>query len=302
MKLIGVLSIEGGLYCKKEILGKTFDAIIGGFVVKVFFPQLCEENGKKVGSDNPLSPPQHEQKLVVEKWGCVLEYPSYNSIVEQVLIEIEVNDIEHVQFVYDDVLRWTYAVIDFCELSTKRHYKLKSKFKVNNKNLKLFYNNDLVSDHLYGEMTLSFPNDSMYVDINQIENSFEYASSEKKLLLEYQMLLSSYEAVLNEEYRKAILDSCCAVEIVLTNLIEKFCIEKGIEKNILLDKYRTLGEKFKLAIKIDKQFPKIDTKEKIVDVRNNMIHLKDIFPSEEETKTLIENVEVIIHHYSKEYY
>lgn len=302
MKLIGVLSIEDGLYCKKEILGKTFDAIIGGFDVKVFFPQLCEQNGKKVSLDNSLIHPQHEQKFEVEKWGYVLSYPSYNSCIEKVIIEAEVNDISDAKTIYDDALRWTKSIIDFCELSTKRHYKLKSKVESNNTNIRIFYKNEYVSNHVQGKFTISLPNESVYIDINLLEKSLKFASSGKELLLEYQMLLSSYEAVLKDEYRKAILDACCSVEIVLTNYIKEFCVKRGIKKDILLDKYKTLGEKSKLAIKIDKKFPKIDFKEKIVDVRNNMIHLNDGFPSEEETKSLIENVEVILHHYSKEYY
>ena len=302
MKLMGVLFIEGGLYCKKGILDKSYNAVIGGFDVKVFFPKLCKENKNKVGSENPLLPPENADDFKSVDWGSVLEYPSYNSIVERVLIEAEVNDINDAKKLYDDALRWTQSIISFCELCTKRRLKLKSKIESDNTNLQLFYNNEYVSNDVHYKLSLRLANDDVFIDENQIIKSLEFSSSGKELLLEYQMLLSSYQSVIDEENRKAVLDACCAVEIVLTKLIRKYCLDKKIKKELLLSKYKTLGEKFFLLTKIDKKFPKVNFLDKIVTIRNNMIHLDNVFPNDDETKSLIENVETILYHYSKEFY
>ena len=174
MKLTGVLFIEEGLYCKKEILGKSYDAAIGGFDVKVVFPQLCEQNGNNVGCENPLSPPENAENFKNVDWGSVLEYPSYNSIVERVLIEAEVNDINDAKKLYDDALRWTQSIISFCELCTKRRLKLKSKIESDNTNLQLFYNNEYVSNDVHYKLSLRLANDDVFIDENQIKKVLNF--------------------------------------------------------------------------------------------------------------------------------
>ena len=116
------------------------------------------------------------------------------------------------------------------------------------------------------------------------------------------ILLSAYKAQKDHKNRQAIIDACSAIEICLTNWIKNFANKKGFNFEILTDKYRSLGERFKLVSRLDPSFPSLDFNNIIIKPRNNVAHNRDIYTSNECTAKLIEMVENYLNYYHTVYY
>ena len=89
---------------------------------------------------------------------------------------------------------------------------------------------------------------------------------------------------------------------MLITAIQDFCTTKGIDSEILISKYRSLGERFDLVKKLDNSFPNINYKNDIVKYRNDVAHNRNVYPSNGQTDTLISAVEQLLSHYHKNYY
>ena len=145
------------------------------------------------------------------------------------------------------------------------------------------------------------PAEETYASIKNIMDAIEFADSGKEMLLEYQMLLSAYEARRLNQNRRAILDACSAMEITLVKQITLYCQSIGLSPDILIDKYRYLGDRLKLIRKIDDGVPDENYKVLVTEPRNSVMHNKDIFPSDETTDNLILCVERLLEHFYVSY-
>ncbi len=102
-----------------------------------------------------------------------------------------------------------------------------------------------------------------------------------------------------QDFRRTVIDCSTALEITLTRVCEKKLLEISNEnfvKNILTNKYRTLGNKLQLSffleILIDDGFH-----EDIVNLRNKIIH-KGYKPSNQEANTAFKKSQKIIKMFS----
>ena len=69
-----------------------------------------------------------------------------------------------------------------------------------------------------------------------------------------------------------------------------------------LDKYKSLGDRFDLINQLDTTFPPDDYQAKIVKPRNNLVHNRDIYPTNEITDQLITCIEKCLKHCFERYY
>ena len=310
--IIGFLSFEEGLLCKREVLGKVYKGIIAETCVDICFP--CEPSTTKVDpfrnilDDNPLVEPYEFKKWKKGEtniqWGYPVSYPDWNAYVECILIKAccENDCVDSVtQTMYQVIQEWKRSFLRYCSLCTKQHLNRNRSLREREYCLEIYapkYVHDMTARMFHADI----PVNSNFATFQQVENAVQFASSGKELLLEYQMLLSAYEARRVYQNRQAIIDACSAAEICLVNKIKVFCKEKGIDPELLLNKYRSLGDRFKLVAKIDKKFPILDFDNVIVKPRNDIAHNRAVYPSDDATDSLIKAIEQCLKHYHIEYY
>ncbi len=313
MKGIGLLKIHGGLLCQKDTLGQQFCGKISGIDVTILFPSLADDSDKddfgRVGMGNPLLAPGNGTGLTLGGenilWGYPMTAPKMNSFVNYVTLELdcdEHNANEMAQKLYAGAQDWAYSFKCFLQLLTKQQLAQKPKVSNPGNNLQLLFDGKYADNHHPQVIHAQFHSDSEFASHGKIFQAIEFASSGKELFLEYQMLLSAYNARKDGANRQAIIDACSAVEICLVNWINCYCNQKGFSPKILTEKYRSLGERFNLVKSLDSKSPSIDFANIIVRPRNAVAHNRNVFPTKECTDQLIEMVEKYLEHYHTSYY
>ena len=245
MKGIGLLSFPGGILCKKDALGKQFCGKISGIDVAIIFPSLADDSGKEgldlVGMKNQLITPVNGTRLTLggERiyWGEPRVAPEMNSFVKCVTLEVDCDEHEVdevAQKLYTGVQDWTHSFMRFLQLLTRQQLARKSKVSNPGNNLQLLFDGKYVDNQQPQVFHVHFHADSDFASSKEIKQAIEFASSRKELFLEYQMLLSAYDARKEGENRQAIIDACSAVEICLVNWINCYCNQKGLRQKFLL--------------------------------------------------------------------
>lgn len=310
MHLKGVITLTKGLLCKQEVLGKSYRSKISNIDVTITFPSpSSRENSDSinlVGMSNQLKAPANGEnfKRCDEPifWGYHMRFPDMDSFVKSIFIEAQLNESQTPQGLYDNITYWENALMSYCELCSKQHFERKNTLQNGSNILELISEHGYVQNNAPFQINGIFHSSSQFVSEQQIAEAIKFASSNTELLLEYQMLLSAYKSKKQNHNRQAIIDACSAAEIVLIKVIQGFCTTKGIDSEILISKYRSLGERFDLVKKLDNKFPNIDYKKDIVKYRNDVAHNRNVYPSNEQTDTLISAIEQLLAHYHKNYY
>lgn len=310
--ITGFLSFPEGLLCKRDALGRIYEGKVANIDVKICFPceplTVADDPMKNVIDYNPLIAP-HEFKGWKNgdktiKWGYPVSFPAWNACVECVLIKVfsENQSLDDVgQILYQTIHKWKRAFLEYCTLCTKQNIKRDEGLREREYCLEL-YATRYISDQTPSVIHVNLPGSLDFASYTQIEEAVKFASSGKELLLEYQMLLSAYNARKKCQNRQAIVDACAAVEICLVNRIEMYCTGKIIDSELFLKKYRSLGDRFNLVAKIDIQFPVMDYNDVIVKPRNDIAHNRNVYPSDCITDSLIMAVEKCLKYYHTTYY
>lgn len=313
MRIVGLLELTQSLYCEYEVLGKTIHTRISGVDVGVSFPRcnsdFCDANGSLcVGSSDSLLPPdisvRWEQNERSSEWGYLYSSPDKGAVVRQLALSVECDDddvFDTAQVLYDTINRWETAFVQYCILSSGQIFEKGAASC--DRNLYLWDNRGYIPTSKPFTIRLNFrlPNEKTFLTLHQFEKAIEFASSRKELHLAYQLLLTAYKARNNGQNRQAIVDACSALELCCVNRITDFCNEHTISADILLNKYRSLGERLDLVGKIDKEFQPHQIKG-VVAIRNKLIHNSNVFPSNEEARTVIRQVESWLQLYFDDFY
>lgn len=313
MEIVGLFSFTTELLCKQEVLGNHYQTEIAGIPVEIVFPddpKREHENAMEyIGMGNQLLPPEKGKDLMLgdEKiiWGYPVQYPNLNSFIKYVLmiVECESNAVGEVaQRLYSSIEKWETSFMSFCQLCTKQNLNRNQITSNSTHNLSLLSKEGYIQNQEPTHIQVYLRSEDEYLSDDQVRQAFSFASSGKELLLEYQMLLSSYNAQKEGQNRQAIIDACAAVEVCLVNQIRIFCSEKHIDPELFLRKYRSLGDRFSLIAKIDAQFPFSDYNDVIVKPRNDIAHNRDVYPSNQVARALISAVEQCMKHYHTAYY
>lgn len=317
MTITGLLTLSQNLLCRNEVLGKEFKTCIAGFDINVFFPRYNydkvtdgpERAFEYVGLDNPLLPPEiardwhrGDEGLC---WGCPCSYPDKDADVLLLAVSAECKDdevSETAQTLYDKFGKWETSFIRYCILSSKQMVSLKEKNLQSHGALELMGEKGCINGAFSATLYGRYPSHQSCLTTSQIQNALDFAASGKELYLAYQMLFAAYEARDSKQNRQAIMDACSALELCFISKISDYCKEHTISSDILLEKYRSLGERLKLIEKIDSSFRIDKMYEAVIRLRNDIAHNKKVFPGDEETRLLIQKVESFLQLYYKDYY
>ena len=302
--ITGLITLSEEILCKKDVLGKSYRALVSGIEVAIAFPRFPEFDPKdaQIGMKNPLLPPEigREWNPSIE-WGYPKWYPSCNSVVKNLAVSVICDD-EHVESVaeqiYSSIEKWDHAFIDYLILKTKQSVKRNKNVHRGTCSLQLMaekyipYKNQIIS--LY----FTVPQETEYASESIILDALSFAGSEKEMRLEYQMLLAAYEARRSNNNRLTIINACSAMELCLYGYISKHCQELNYDSDLFLEnKFRSLGDRIKLAKNFDPLFPETDYITKVVNPRNSLAHNRDIHPTDETTDDVVICVEECLEHF-----
>ncbi len=309
--MIGLLTLSSGILSSKEALGKAFDCVIAGVHCQLHFPRfpLINENNPEIGSGNPLLAP--EMAINMKRggepinWGVPMNYPPGDSFVKCLGVAVDCEKAKAL-----DVAQKLYRSISKWEESFQNYLRLEKKLPFGNgrERTEVFCGLELIEDKYIPlenfKATLSggdLMQPPCYATEDEIRKAIAFADSGKAIRLEYRLMLSCYEALANGENRLAILDACSAMELCLNEQIKKYCETIGLDSDILLSKYRFLGDKFKLVKKICVDFPELDYQAEIVTPRNDLMHNNAVYPSDETTNNLVRCVNKYLERFCNEF-
>lgn len=305
--MIGILKLSDDLFCQKDVLGKILECKIGGIKAQLHFPVL-DDSKRDIGFSNPLLPPSLFSSLTKGKkmldWGNPMRYPEWNSCVKLLGLSVECDKDSTDEMackLYESIEKWEYSFRAYLRLVTKQGIYRDRNTGRAFCSLQLFDGN-YIPNRTPITISLNIPSASTFASVDQIKDAVVFANSGKDLLLEYLMLLSTYAAILQNQNRRAIMDACSALEIVLLKQIDlNEHIIKQMPEALNLN-HLSLGDRIKLMRKIDNSFPVRDYDNLVVNPRNDLMHGRVNFPTDDTTNTLISCVEDVLRHYHNSYY
>lgn len=311
LRLRGCITFPYDLWCKKEALC-VYQSAINGKRIFLSFPQY---NAPLPGAQSsevmlPLLPPKFAETWKLKNgspidWGMPWEYPSGNSCVNKAVMFVECVEKEidsFAQLIYQSFDEWLSRFLTYCMLCNKQEIYTTSGPKMKGRYIELFDKEKIHPQDNTIMFEVELRNESSYLSRQHITNACLYASSNKELLIEYQLLLSSYHALSGAQNRQAIIDAAAAIELCLVKQINLYCTSKGINPDILVKKYRTLGDHVDLMQMIDSSIIQYDLKGKVVIPRNDIAHNKDIAPSKKTASDVISSVENCLKKYYVDFY
>ncbi len=306
MSMQGILTLSEELLCEEEVLGMSFDISISSIDAKLYFPLCPEIDDKKpeIGIFNPLKAPllashikRGSEKLI---WGYPLQYPKCNSSVSLLALSVDCEtekNTEYAKIFYESISSWEMAFMDYIKIETKQGCFHDKNIQRNICNLELLADKYIPKTSSI-ELFLTIPRE--FASKVQIEEAIRYANSSKELFTEYKMLLNAYAARRINQNRLAIVNACSALEICLVRYLEDKCKELKLDKRLFLDiKFRSLGDRIRLAQTFDTGFPKNDYDKLVVKPRNDLVHNRETDPTDDVTNKLITCVEDYLGYYFK---
>lgn len=304
--MTGLLTLSNQILCKKEVLGRSFECEIAGVSTYMCFPiyPAVDDANPIIGICNPLRPPEIGATWKRDgepiSWGYPMNHPSGDSCVELVALSIDCGKEQigdYAQTLYESIQKWEYAFLDYLKLETKQSTERDKNATRNTCHLEL-YEDEYIPAVRTGTIFLTIPKSNSFASEENIMNAIKYANSGKDFFLEYQMLLSAYEARNNNQNRLAIVNASSAIEICLVGYLRKRCSELNYDTDWLLEhKFRSLGDRIRLAKNLDPLFPSDGFSESVVKPRNDIAHNRDISPADITTDALITSAEITLEYF-----
>ncbi|MFM0320080.1 hypothetical protein PQR36_34745 [Paraburkholderia nemoris] len=282
----GLAWFEEAIACARDVLGHRETISIGGVKGTIEFPGL--PNWSPTDSD-PLNMPLVSPDVAKDWkrggepvwWGHPTSHPTGNASVSCVLLEFVIQDSElksaGIQ-IREAFMLWRSTFNDFLELITKQRRTRAVEVTGEVSGLHLFYR-DAEGKHAWAyddniHVAITTTSADTRLKLAQLKQICRLCSSSVRPSLEYSLQLDAYRALRRADYRKAVIDSATAAEVVLTKAIVKRCNEIGDnpEKRLKERQYRTLGGRLALARTLAIPVPDIDLYLVVVDPRNDAIH------------------------------
>lgn len=282
----GIAWFEEAIACARDVLGHREVISVGGVQGTVEFPSLPDWSPTESDPLNtPLVPPEiaRNWKLGAELiwWGRPTSYPAGNASVNCVLLEfvIEESALKSAGIqIRDAFMLWRSTFDEFLELITKQRRTRAIEVTGEVSGLHLFYR-DAEDKHIWVyddniHVTITSSRDDTRLKLTQLKQICSLCSSNVRPSLEYSLQLDAYRALRRADYRKVVIDSATAAEVVLTKAIVKRCDETGKDSGELLKQRhtQTLGGRLELARTLAVPLPNIDFRQLVVKPRNDAIH------------------------------
>jgi len=284
-ELFGIFDFEEHIVCSPCVLGHRERIVIGGVEGHVEFPSLPALPSKDhLGTF--LIPPtaaanwKRGDHLIY--WGRVATEPKGVSRVERILFEINVPKANleiAVKKIHDNFPYWRSLFNEYLELICEQRYEdsieligglsgfdlLVWEGGVSRSPLKVVQN-------IVWTTRLS---ESSGFTKEQLKTLCTYCNSLKAPALEYRLQNEAYRALRMKDYRKAIIETAAAAELVLTNAVKPFILSKGENVLNVLNANKMLGKRYKLAQTLGVNLPPHDYQVLLIGPRNEVIHAAD---------------------------
>jgi len=285
MKIFGYFKFREGLNLSSDCLNKEYNIQISKYKGKILTPYLIENF--ETDSENiriNLLPPKSKLDCLDKRlnWGRPCSWPNGDSNVQTLKIELNIIEqnfsINSKKELEKEIENW---INQFRLNLFAFNYNIDSPGLIEKKSTReifeffLLTQGENIQDKFF-EVTI--PLVTVYVSDVIKETDFkkviDVTSSNKKLILEYQLLRDANKELLLENYKKSILDSATALEVSLTNAIKR---DLEINEKLLLPilkKYNGLRQKRELLKLTKNTLPLSNSsyEKEIEKLRNDAIH------------------------------
>lgn len=316
--ICGTITFKESLLCSANALGKTYDISIGGHAGTLTLPSL--PNWEELDGDSfniPLTAPARGQQWKIGErllnWGRVVSTPDGDSEVKIVLIEFPLHpDIVESgsDQIYKKFVEWLDLFEKYVTLFTAQNTG-RSGISISRQSdeIELHKSDTFEIIHINGFLGMfefSVRNKDEFLNLEQLTQALSFSSQLLSPRLEYQLLLESYNARKNKDYRKAIIEAATGLEICLTNLIKEEFKKQNFSTSLsekLLKKFRMLGGRLELVNVLGISLPrsKNDYEKLVSNPRNDVIHKAD-FANKAIAYQVIDTFEEILKKCSPKYH
>lgn len=304
MEIIVIVKLQNGLRLTYDCLGKSFGIKINGIQGTLLTPSLPPDLTKDSFSYcwpflvQPKSHIKFSEDII---WGKPHTGTNDGSTLERFMIQFEYkNDLEFDQInhkIKDGIGSWINRfrenLFGFGHNIDSPGIKVKNSWQ---------YDYDFYYTSKEAEKTISIfikDPDEVYIyieepiNMNEFEQTLAKTSENKRLILEYQLLKDANQSLLNDNYRKSVLDCATALELCLTNVLKKDLQIKGdlLDKILLMN--NSITKKRGLMKYTKHILPKHNYEKDIEGLRNRAIHIGKT-PTENEAKKAYEIVKEVV--------
>ena len=284
-----ILDLLSGIEFANDALGHRENVTIGGINGVLETPSL--PNSLSDGRRR-LVPPKAATTWKCNNdplfWGYEIVYPDGIVRLTELLIEFQVPASkihDHSKLVKESLRSWCSTFFDFHDLLTKDPIARVSR-DTDSVQHELFILDASNRKTVPYQQTLRFSSpvtSGRYaLDRANLSEICKLCSIGSQPSLPYRVQLQAYRALMEKDYRKAVIESAVAAEIVLTQALEKYFKSAGLSYgDKIMQKFRTLGPSFELAEIVGVTLPNLKFQEKVVKPRNLAIHQAKSFERSE---------------------
>lgn len=284
--LLGIAEFGEPIRCAREALGSSTTIQVGGLSGQLELPGFPShiEQGAFL-TQSPLMPPPQAAKLrrggEAIHWGHPIAMPSGMSAVTRALLcfEIDPTSVQSegakVHFAFDG---WRAAFEDYVELYTKQRAYRAVTVVQDAAGLELLAWDEAGNDirpkpGSTGSINMVMSDEKTALTLAKLKVILKLTSMGTPLALEYELQLAAYRALRSTDYRKAIIETAVAAEVLLTRACQNALAGMGVRApKKILEKFRTLGGRVTLADILQVGLPGVDLKAKLVEPRNAVVH------------------------------
>lgn len=308
---MGIIEFDNPLYCQGEVLGKAFLTTIDDVLLVFEFPRYTKpsDSSKIEKLDSPKSVSHHNFKY---NWGEIHMTPSNNSAVNALAFYLKLpNKTEIEPFSFLEDYKNKIQNIFFLE---SRY--ITSKQEVGSMKRKItggahYYDGIILfKDIPEGLLEMHNPHgitikiDSIdivpkeaFLSIDKIQNAFDTASLKSEISKTYYLYIIACKLFFQNDYRSAVVLAGSALENCILNKTVSFCQQNQIELKIPIGE---LGKKFSKLKELKIKIPIENYKEKILNVRNDVVH-KGKAIERMDCHSFLSNCRIIIDEYEPNY-
>jgi hypothetical protein len=302
MKITGHIKLKSPLTVKSDCLNKEFNFMIGSLLGKLITPKLPEDSGGLKTGQN-LEEPGLERFFNEEIfWGRVIQWSDGRSHIYNFKIEFDVDDESNVEDVgnrlYEGLPKWSIRFRDNLsvfghdlELPTVNQNEIEAEkeyfdffYKGPEGAKRPFTPTSVLNITIIGDTGIEF---------QDLHHVITITSENKRPILELGLLREANIALLEENYRKSILDSSTALELALTNCLRREIkigqplLDELLKLNNSISKKRNLLKIVGIALPNHNYVDDLET------LRNRAIHIGKEPNDEEARKAFFISKEVI---------
>ena len=301
-RIKGIHDFKVPLFVQQEALGLEVETKIIGVPVKLCFPKPSADILTANGPIPQLIPPSGAEKWerngILIDWGHTFSSDGIscvNSMAVYVDCCMEERD-EYSQILYKSIEKWEKKLLDYLNLVCRRITRNNEEVYCG---LTLYSEHKLLPSNFICNLSFTIYENSDYVSSEQLKNAIYFASSDKTLLPEHEMLIAAFEAKRNNQNRQVVLDACAALELTIIRKIKELAIAQGLNPDDIIERQaRMLGKRFDKLKKMDPNCPIESIEDSISSLRDGMMHGRIVYPTNEEVDQLLSTVETLVDHYS----